>query len=139
MRLTLLRSSRQIYVEAKEVLWTTNTFSFTDPIAFKRFMSTRSVHQKRMLRNLRLYSLVSTCYDWPLGSIFCEGLEKLSILPLQSVRIAMDSPNLYSIVGGWTAEQKKETAGRIRDLLLNPKGAEIYAEAQQAKERGPDK
>lgn len=174
MRLTILRLSRQIYVEANKVLWTTNTFSFTDPMAFKRFMSTRSVHQKRMLRNLRLefewslmdsskawnsalilpmvrslsglrhlrllmaydieatrYSSVSRCYNWPLGSIFCEGLEKLSILPLQSVEIAMVSPKWSCGVRGWTAEQKKETASRIQDLLLNPNGAEIYAEGQR--------
>lgn len=174
MRLTIMRSSRQIYVEANQVLWTTNTFSFTDPMAFKRFMSTRNVHQKRMLRNLRLefewslpdsskawnsalimpivrslsglrnlrlfmsydmgealYTSVSNAYGWPVGSTLCEGLEKLSILPLQSVETAMISPKWSSTVGGWTEAQKKAAAGRIRNLLLNPNGAEVYAEAQR--------
>ncbi|KAI4250324.1 MAG: hypothetical protein LQ352_005377 [Teloschistes flavicans] len=176
MRLSILRSSRQIYVEANEILWTTNTFSFTEPIAFKHFMSTRNVHQKRLLRSLRFeqewffpecskgwnnalllpmvrslsglrhlrlhitHSMEATLYEsvgvsslpkWPLNSSFCEGLEKLSILPIQSVEIAMVSPLYGARVGEWTEEQKKEAAGRIRHLLLNPNGAEVYAEAQR--------
>lgn len=38
MRLTLLRSCRQIYVEANAILWTTNTFSFANFIPLKRSM-----------------------------------------------------------------------------------------------------
>ena len=54
MHLTLLRACRQIYVEANSTLWTNNTFSFGDPITFKHFMMTRNIHQKRMIRKLRL-------------------------------------------------------------------------------------
>lgn len=38
MRLSVLRSCRQIYVEANNMLWTSNTFSFADPTTFERFM-----------------------------------------------------------------------------------------------------
>lgn len=34
-------AQRQIYNEANEMLWTTNTFSFVRYIAFERFMMTR--------------------------------------------------------------------------------------------------
>lgn len=54
MRLSVLRSCRQIYVEANQILWTTNTFSFTDGTALKRFMMTRTINQKRLIKSLRL-------------------------------------------------------------------------------------
>lgn len=53
MRLTVLRACRQMYAEANEILWTTNTFSFTDGITLKRFLMTRNIHQKRLIRSLR--------------------------------------------------------------------------------------
>lgn len=62
MRLTVLRSCRQIYVEANQILWTTNTFSFGYEAAFQRFMMTRNIHQKRLIRNLRMHM------DFELGS-----------------------------------------------------------------------
>ena len=58
MHLTLLRSCRQIYVEANSILWTTNTYSFKNAITFKHFMRTRSIHQKRTIRKVR--------FDFPL-------------------------------------------------------------------------
>ncbi|KAL9639095.1 MAG: hypothetical protein Q9204_001244 [Flavoplaca sp. TL-2023a] len=53
MRLTALCVSRQLYAEANPVLWTTNTFSFLDGLTFRRFMMTRTINQKRSIRNLR--------------------------------------------------------------------------------------
>ena len=54
MRLSVLRSCRQIYVEANNILWTTNTFSFADGTTLKRFMMTRTINQKRAIESLRL-------------------------------------------------------------------------------------
>ena len=54
MRLSVLRSCRQIYVEANNILWTTNTFSFADGTTLKRFMMTRTINQKRAIKSLRL-------------------------------------------------------------------------------------
>lgn len=53
LHLTVLRASRQLYVEANRVLWTTNTFSFPDGVTFREFMNTRNIHQKRLIRSLR--------------------------------------------------------------------------------------
>ncbi|KAL9023426.1 MAG: hypothetical protein Q9180_008242 [Flavoplaca navasiana] len=53
MRLTALRVSRQMYAEANRVLWTTNTYSFSEDLTFQRFMMTRTINQKRLIRNLR--------------------------------------------------------------------------------------
>lgn len=55
MHLTILRVCRQTYIEANNVLWTTNTFSFTDADpTFVDFMEPRSTPQKQLLRKLRL-------------------------------------------------------------------------------------
>ncbi|KAL8846645.1 MAG: hypothetical protein Q9221_008285 [Calogaya cf. arnoldii] len=54
LNLTILRASRQIYVEANRILWTTNTFSFADGLTFAEFMKTRTIHQKRLINNLRI-------------------------------------------------------------------------------------
>ena len=62
MHLTALRVCRQIYIEANDVLWTTNTFSFNDAaVSFDRFMDSRTSHQRRSLKNLRLQM------DWVWG------------------------------------------------------------------------
>ena len=55
MDLRVLRSCRQTYVEANQLLWTTNTFSFSDAMTFERFMMTRTINQKRSIRSLRLH------------------------------------------------------------------------------------
>ncbi|KAL8638791.1 MAG: hypothetical protein Q9228_004092 [Teloschistes exilis] len=54
MRLTILRACRSIYVETNQILFSTNTFSFDDSIALKHFMMTRTAHQKRLIRSLRI-------------------------------------------------------------------------------------
>ncbi len=55
VHLTVLRVCRQIYNEANDVLWSTNTFSFceADP-AFVDFIESRTTYQKKTLRKLRL-------------------------------------------------------------------------------------
>ncbi|KAL8975789.1 MAG: hypothetical protein Q9205_008074, partial [Flavoplaca limonia] len=50
MRLTVLRVSRQLYAEANPVLWTTNIYSFGDGPSLQRFMDTRTMNQKRLIR-----------------------------------------------------------------------------------------
>lgn len=67
MRLTILRACRQTYVEADQILWTTNTFALDDATTFKRFMMTRNIHQKRMIRSLRLeaqWGLYGDSKEW---------------------------------------------------------------------------
>ena len=64
MRLSVLRSCRQIYVEANNILWTSNTFSFADPTTFGRFMTTRTINQRRLIRSLRLQVEWAFNYRW---------------------------------------------------------------------------
>jgi hypothetical protein len=52
--LQVLRTCRQIYLEASRVLWNTNTFSFDDPNVLKMFMNNRKTAQKQLLRKLHL-------------------------------------------------------------------------------------
>jgi hypothetical protein len=52
--LQLLRTCRQIYLEASRVLWTTNTFSFDNPKSLRMFMKDRKTAQKQLLKKLHL-------------------------------------------------------------------------------------
>lgn len=52
--LQVLRTCRQVYLEASRVLWNTNTFSFDNPNVLKMFMSNRKTAQKQLLRKLHL-------------------------------------------------------------------------------------
>ena len=55
VHLTALRVCRQIYNEANDVLWSTNTISFSEAgPAFAEFMESRTTYQKQTLRKLRL-------------------------------------------------------------------------------------
>ncbi|MCJ1455250.1 hypothetical protein MMC28_005604 [Mycoblastus sanguinarius] len=52
--LAVLGSCRQLYEEAHHLIWTTNTFSFDDPISFGNFLANLSLPQKRKLKKLHL-------------------------------------------------------------------------------------
>lgn len=67
MHLPILRVCRQMYTEASQVLWETKIFSFNDVASFKHFMSSRTAHQKRSIRRLRLvmdWSLLKAADSW---------------------------------------------------------------------------
>lgn len=55
--LNILGASRQIYEEANNILWATNTFSFNDPVTFGKFMASLNTAQKKKLKNLHLSSI----------------------------------------------------------------------------------
>lgn len=169
VRLSVLRSCRQIYVEANNMLWTSNTFLFADPTTFKRFMMTRTINQKRLLKSLRLqmesafnevsqwekslnlalvrslsalrrlrlnleYKSPFISYDSAEGYNLditrnFHGLKKLSILPLTEVEIVVGCPR-YESGNQTTQVDRKNFAEGFRKILLNPKGAQIYAEDQ---------
>lgn len=176
MRLSVLRSCRQIYVEANQILWSTNTFSFDEATAFKRFMMTRNVPQKRLIRCLRLHMRFNfhwTISEWnkslnmsllqslsglrqlrlhivrwedpvlhgsaqgndlPYPTVPCEGLKRISTLPLTEVEVAVKNPqsalNPALETAPWTKIGRDSYAQGLRQILLNPKGAELYAEEQ---------
>ena len=181
MPLALLRACRQTYVEASHILWTTNTFSFDMGAAFKEFMLTRSMHQRRTIRHLRIELEWSTfdpnynawnkaldmgtarslsglrslcvkivhdmteeayhsCCDppgldfmlsWPEDTYFCESLRKLSIQPLVSADVMVQGSPYRFGDAQWTRTSMEEVAGRLRRMLLNPRGAEDYAGAKR--------
>ncbi len=171
VRLSVLRSCRQIYVEANKMLWTTNTFSFADATTLKRFMMTRTVHQKRSIESIRLqmefifygYKEWNTALNMPLvrslsglrrlrlriehemdtkdyeyakshdrlfTTTYCEGLQKVSTLPLTEVEIVTRNPQYLPEHDLWTKADREEFAEGLREILLNPKGAQIYADDQ---------
>lgn len=87
MRLTVLRTCRQVYVEANSILWATNTFSFRDAVPFKRFMMTRTIHQKRLIRNVRLeVGLISLGMVTPWNSALNKAMVR-SLSGLRSIRV----------------------------------------------------
>lgn len=59
MHLGILRTCRQIYTEANQVLWESNIFSFNDVPSFSRFMGERNNFQKRLIKKLRLVVVFS--------------------------------------------------------------------------------
>lgn len=181
MHLTVLRASRQIYVEANRVLWTTNTFSFDDGPSLGEFTKTMKPHQKQLIRNLRFEMCWSSANVMPWNSalsmalvksftglqtlrlqILCnlekdrwdhnkdhfvrlstytEGIRRLSILPLQSTEIVVRSAvptrleffGLHRVAnpdGLWQKGDWKRCAEDLKALLLDPKGADVYADNQ---------
>lgn len=61
-----------------------------------------------------------------------EFVDKLAILPLTDVEVFVgDRSPLEKVNGLWTAEDRIEYAEEIRKILLNPRGAEKYAQEQK--------
>ena len=58
MHLCILRTCRQVYTEATQVLSETNIFSFNDASSYGRFLDSRDAFQLRSIRKLRLVT------DW---------------------------------------------------------------------------
>ena len=54
MHLCLLRTCRQVYIEANRILWGTNVFSLYDGYTFSSFINDRSLYQKGLIKKLRL-------------------------------------------------------------------------------------
>ena len=166
MRLSVLRSCRHIYVEANNILWTSNTFSFANSVTFKRFMMTRTNYQKRLIESLRLQmewgdyqwnkslnmalvrslsglrrlrlnteqKLLFGSYEFAKSHNLLyiitqsDGLKKLSTLPLTEVEIVVETPAFESEDHLWTKADRQDCAEGLRIILLNPEGAQIYAE-----------
>lgn len=90
VHLTVLRVCRQIYNEANDVLWSTNTFSFSeaDP-TFVDFMESRTTHQKQTLRKLRLQ--MDWVYEDEKGWNRILGVKRLrSLTGIRSLRLQIN-------------------------------------------------
>ena len=175
MHLTALRVCRQMYIEANDVLWSTNTFSFNDAaISLDRFMSARTTRQKRSLRKLRLHMDWVWDEDKPYNRVlgmkliksltglrslrlqinhsmeaahyqqmkafgddlfqtrYLTFVHKMAVLPLTNVEVFVgDRSQSWYVELLWTAADRMEYAEGIRKILLDPKGAEIWAQNQE--------
>ncbi|KAL8650956.1 MAG: hypothetical protein Q9210_003519 [Variospora velana] len=173
MRLTVLRASRKLYVEANQIVWTTNTFSFTDSITLKRFMMTRNIHQRRLIRSLRLEmewdcDEVDSAWNGALSKDLikslsglrslrlqvetdldrenyrlvrkyflqttrhCEGLRRLSTLPLDKVEVVVKLPTyrIENDVNDLLPKSAREEIARdVEKMLLDSKAMEVHQEA----------
>lgn len=78
--LQVLRTCRQVYLEASRVLWNTNTFSFNDHITLRMFMDNRKTAQKQLLRKLHLDM------RWPSGSEKCDWEKALTLTLIRSLK-----------------------------------------------------
>lgn len=92
MRLTILRACRSIYVETNQIIFSTNTFSFEDSVALKRFMMTRTAHQKRQIRSLRFditwsrqhnYGIYAGAWSTKLSMALVRSLSNVRTVRLQ--------------------------------------------------------
>lgn len=63
-------------------------------------------------------------------AIYCESVQRISTLALTEVDVFVENPEYNSSDLLWTKSDRKEFAEHLRDILLNPKGAEVYAEDQ---------
>ncbi len=61
---------------------------------------------------------------------YCEGLRKVSTLPLNKVEVVVRNPRYILEHDLWTKADREEFAEGLREILLNPKGAQIYADDQ---------
>ena len=173
MYLSVLRLCRQVYVEANQILWTTNTFSFVDTYTFKIFMKARTIRQKRLIKSLRLQMEWDRDTDTEWNRVLTvafvksvpglrrlclridrklsravgiryedtkskdalykakifQGIHRLSTLALTDVEVVVNPPLLLQH-DSMTKAGREEFAEGLRKILLNPKGAEIYAEDQ---------
>ena len=119
--LNILRTSRQIYVEANPVFWSTNKFMFAEPTAFKKWMRDRTTHEKRLIGSIQLAMHISnkselgnTPYYW--NNALCEGVVK-SLPGLLSLHLRIRQ-NLYH----------KETDDEDIDIEYMLKGALLGVE-----------
>ena len=101
--LEILRTSRQVYVEANPLFWSTNKFMFTDPTAFKLWMKGRTTYEKRLIRSIQLMMHISNKsepgkrrHNW--NNALCEGTVK-SLSGLRDLRLRIRQHLHYSTRG----------------------------------------
>ncbi|KAL8765819.1 MAG: hypothetical protein Q9209_007223 [Squamulea sp. 1 TL-2023] len=87
LNLAILRTYRQTYIESNRILWTTNIFCFSNGTTLRRFMTTTTGNQKRLIRNLRLRMEWTTTeimlWNSALNNEFVENWSGLRSLRLQ--------------------------------------------------------
>jgi hypothetical protein len=87
--LQVLRTCRQVYLEASRVLWNSNTFSFDNPNILKIFMNNRKTAQKQLLRKLHL----DMKWNWRFEKRAWD--KALSLTLIRSLKGAEDIPSVH--------------------------------------------
>ena len=81
MTLRCLRTCRQIYVEASQILWQTTTFAFHDSISLHAFLEVRTPLQLSMLRKLHLrFDYVTDNVTTRRRSLSCDAMQAMSAI-----------------------------------------------------------
>ena len=95
----LLRTCRQMYEEGSHFLYSTRTFSFSQPRAFCDFVNSRSLAQKRSIRHIELVVGSWFLRDEPIRSheLVREWLCNHTLHPSQLASITEKLPNLRTI------------------------------------------
>ena len=78
LQLALLRTCRQVYVEANPLLWTTNTFSFGEVRLLRDFVAQRNMKQKQLLKKIHL--------DWNIASRSQSYFDRLPLYIIKALR-----------------------------------------------------
>lgn len=99
--LAVLSVCWQVYEQAHDILWTTNTFSFDDPVSFHRFTASLNTAQLQKLTSLhlsrilvgdqisltRLADRIVNHWAW---TIACESPRMKSLLGLRTLHLCLE-------------------------------------------------
>lgn len=85
--MNILHVCHQIYIEASNILYSSNAFFFDDPVAFQKFKTMIGSHYSASLRNLclKVEQFLPSIYDrWTevLNTPYLQGLRSLRTLSL---------------------------------------------------------
>ena len=96
--LSILLVCRQLYEEASCTLWTTNTFSFDDPLSLERFIDVLSPSRSRYLAALHIDLLwYSSCFNEWNALLSPEFVE--SVPGVRKLHITFNQDSQYVIPG----------------------------------------
>lgn len=117
-------------------------YAFNRPDKWNNALQMSVVRSLSGLRSLRLQLVYNMDVSiWPMfgtsyfleGAGCSEGLQRLSTLPLTAVEAVIRAPQRRLQTMMWKKDHREETAEALRQMLLNPKGVEVYQAAQQAR------
>ncbi|MCJ1438911.1 hypothetical protein MMC27_008301 [Xylographa pallens] len=130
LQLALLRTCRQIYVEANEVLWGTNTFSFGSTRLLKEFMAQRNATQKQLLKKIHV--------KWDNSSISVR-LPIATIKALSGVRVLhLNMASTFSQVHAENSISRNVYIDSVQVLRMSPP-LEVVTVIFDTQTRGPNR
>ncbi|MCJ1382021.1 hypothetical protein MMC17_005133 [Xylographa soralifera] len=118
LQLALLRTCRQIYVEANEVLWGTNTFSFGETRLLRDFVAQRNATQKQLWKKIHVkWSTGSAPWFVPLPMDTIKALSGVRV-----VHLTLVASFARSCAVKWTQDEWARDAyvGQILVLRILP-------------------